>query len=350
MTNAQDLMATLNNALGGDILKMGSDDQFKVTHIPTGLLPIDVLLHGGVPRGRFTEVFGDSSTLKSYIGLCAMAQTQKAGGTAAIIDTEHSFDPDWATDAGVDVSRLLLVQPETGELAIDAAEVMIRNNVDLIVFDSIAATLPQQEQTKRMHGENIQPARLASLMSAACRRLTAANSKTAVFWINQTRMNVGITFGNPEVTAGGRAMPYYASARINLKKVGKINDDKKVYNGEKWITSKVQVGQKYKATTVKSKLSKPFEEVFFDWDMTKGQVDLTGYIIAQLVESGAIQITGNTWTFGEHKAVGRAKFRALVDDDPDLLAAMTVHARTVHGLDRDKPKTKKRTPRKPQPK
>lgn len=330
--DTQGVIDMVNKALGSTTLMRGSDPSLKVSYLTTGLLPLDILMHGGLARGRFVEAYGDSSTLKSYVGLCAIRELQKAGGVAAIIDTEHAFDPDWAEEVGCDVAKIILIQPASGEAAMDAAEALIRSKVDLIVFDSIAASLPQQERDKRLDGENVQPARLAALMSVACRKLTTANSTTAIFWINQTRINVGITFGSNETTPGGKAMPFYASVRLNLKKVGKIVVDREVHTGQKFENTKVQVGQKYKGIIMKSKLSKPFEEVYFDWDMTKGSIDLTGFLISQLLEAGVITVKGSSWSYKDVKKVGREKFKAHVASDPDLLSDMEDTVRAIHDL------------------
>ena len=336
-----ELIASVNKAMGRDVLRKGSNESFKAKFIPTGLLPVDVLLQGGLPRGRFSVVVGDYSTLKSYIGLCAIAQCQKAGGIAALIDTEKAFDPDWAEELGVNVEDLVMFPPKDakpdeyfpGELAIDAAEAMTRGGVDLIVFDSIAATLPQQEQNKRLWDENIQPARLAALMSAAGRRLTAANSKTAYLWINQFRTNVGMTFGDPNVMTGGKAMPYYASFIIVAKKVGKVTRDVKVHDGEKWKTTKEQITQKFQLTLTKSKLSKPFRDAFFDWDLTVGSVDLPQYLISQGLETGDVTIVGKSrWeTFGL-SVNGKDKFKAAVAADPVVMQKLENSIRTKSNL------------------
>lgn len=339
---AQEVMQAVNSALGGNVLRMGSDKSLEVQYINTGLLPMDILMHGGLPKGRFTLVVGDYSTLKSYIGYHSIRECQRQGGTAALIDTEKAFDPEWAKSIGVNVDDLIIYPPRDapegkffpGELAIDTAEALTRAGVDLIVFDSIAATLPQAEQNKRLHDENIQPARVASLFSAACRRLTAANNKTAYLWINQYRLNVGVTFGNPQVITGGRAMPYYSSMIIEMKKAGKITRDVKMYDGEKWKGGKEMIGQKFQATITKSKLSKPFRDIFFDWDMTTGSIDLPGFLMAQGMEHGLIKQTKNTFEYKPKgiKAVGRAKFKAKMASDPDVLADIENAVRTVHSL------------------
>ncbi len=321
-TKAQDLMAEINATLKGPVLRMGSDLTLKVEYLPTNVLPIDLLLQGGIPRGRFVEFYGDYSTLKSYVGLKAIAATQASGGVCALIDTEHSYDPSWAATLGIDTDKLIIQQPETGELAMDTAEALIRGKCDLIIFDSIAATLPQTERNKRLHEETVQPARQAQLMSLAMRKLTAANSRTAMVWINQTRLNVGVTFGNPETLPGGRAMPYYASYRINMKKVGKVTRDVQTWDGEKMIPTKEQIGQKFKAIVEKSKLSKPFRDVYFTWDYQTGEIDEAGFLIALGLESGDITQKGAMWEFEGQTYRGREKFKETVVSDLQLQEAI----------------------------
>lgn len=322
MTKAQDLMNEINATLKAPVLKMGSDPSLRVEYLPTNILPIDILLQGGIPKGRFITIIGDFSTLKSFIGLKAIAATQAAGGTCALIDTEHSFDPSWAEQLGVDTSTLMLMQPDTGELAIDTAEVLVRGGVDLIVFDSVAAQLPQAERNKRLHDESVQPARIAQLMSVALRKLTAANEKTAIIWINQYRMNVGVTFGNPETATGGRALPYYSSYIVSIKKVGKVTKDVQMWDGDKLVSTKEQVGQKFRATIEKSKLSKPFRDVYFTWDLETGQIDTTGFLIAQGLEAGVITQKGAQWTFAGQTFRGKDNFKEIVRNDPSIQAAI----------------------------
>lgn len=319
-TRAQELLDQINATLKGPVLKMGSDKDLLVEYWPTGILPMDMLLQGGIPKGRFVEIVGDYSTLKSFIGLKAIATTQASGGVCALIDTEHSYDPTWAAALGINTDTLIVQQPETGELAMDTAEALIRGKCDLIVFDSIAASLPQTERNKRLHEESVQPARQAQLMSLAMRKLTAANSKTAMVWINQTRLNVGVTFGNPESLPGGRAMPYYSSYRINMKKVGKITRDVQSWDGEKMVNVKEQVGQKFKAIVEKSKLSKPFRDVYFTWDYETGEIDEAGYLIALGLEAGLITQKGASWNYEGETWRGKAKFKEAVMTDTALQA------------------------------
>lgn len=321
---AKQLAAEINSALKTDVVKLGSDPMFQVTHLPTGVLPIDMLLLGGAPRGRFIAIKGDWSTLKSYIGYMCIAETQRAGGLCSIIDMEHSYDAAWGKKLGIDNNALIIQRPATGEAALDIAEAMVRSGVDLIVFDSVTAASPQAEQTKRLDGESVQPGRLAALMSIAMRKLTTANTKTAIIWIAQTRINIGVTFGNPEVMTGGKAMGYYNSYIIDVKKVGKVTRDEKTFDGEKYVNVKVTTGQKFRATVEKSKLSKPFRDVFFTWSLEQGgRVDDVGFLVAQGLELGFIQQTGTaTWQYGDLKTQGKDKFQTKLREQSDVLDAL----------------------------
>lgn len=334
----QQLMAEVQAKMGKRSIMLGNDPSLTVTKVTTGMLPIDILLDGGIPFGRMVEFSGDWSTLKSVIGYSTMAQVQKSGGTAALIDTEHAYEPEWAERIGIDTKNLMLWpdrdddDEHTGEEALDIAQVLTASGVDLIVFDSVAAAYPQDEAGKPMSKEKVQPGRLAQMMSKGLRRLTAANDKTAFIFINQTRMNIGVTFGSPETTTGGKALPYYASMRVVIRKVGKITRPTKTWDGEKWMTTKEQTGQVYKAELQKSKLSKPFKEVWFTWSYDTGQIDLPGFLIAQLLESGDIVVKGNTWTYGNIKVVGREKFKTAISADPELVRELERVVRERNGL------------------
>lgn len=315
MTRAREIMAGLNKLLGSNVVSMASDEKYVVKYMSTGLLPFDIAFRGGLARGRFTTITGAYSTLKSYVGLKAIAAAQARGELCALIDTEHAFDPDWATEQGVNVDDLIVWPPldsqeeATGEQAIDVAENLIRNKVNLIVFDSVAATLPQDESKKRLSKENIQPARLAALMSAAMRRLTAPNSVTAVLWINQLREQVGVTFGNPEKATGGRALPYYSSVIMTVRSAGKITEETKTFNGDVFKSGKRTVGNTYAITIEKSKLSTPWETVYFDFSIRDGGIDDVKFLFAQGVDLGFIKKAGNTWSYGKTlTAIGKDKF------------------------------------------
>lgn len=324
-------MASVNKALGSQALFTGSDARLRVLQIPTGVLPIDLLTNGGLPRGRFVELFGPHTTLKSWIALQAVVQVQQAGGVAALADTEHAYDPEWAAMCGINTDELLIVEGETGEEKLDTAELLIRNGLDLLVVDSIAAILPQQEHGKRLHKEGVQPARTAALMSLASRKLTAANSKTCLLWINQLREQVGITFGSNEKTSGGRAMGYYASLRIKISPAGKITEDGKSYDGEKWRDHKVLLAQSYKATVEKSRISgvPQGRETVFDWSVVTQEIDLAKYVFGECVNSGALTNKGSSWRFGETMVVGRGNFQDRMKADPSLMAAMQESLRTA---------------------
>lgn len=296
---ADELMKEINATFGKDTIQKASDPYYKVTNLPTGVAPIDDLLHGGLPFGRFVEIFGDYSTLKSYIGYKAIAECQKRGMLAALIDTEHSFDPDWAKQCGVDVEALLIRRPENGEEAMDVAEILIRGKVDLIVFDSVAAALPKAEQEKSLNKDKVQPARLAQLMSLAMRKLTAANSKTAMLWINQTRINVGVMFGSNEAVPGGKALPFYASYRIAVRKSGNVFRDVERYQMKDGkptrVKNKQKIGQLITATVEKSKLSAPHESIQFTFDFQTAGVDDWQYLANKALSDGVLALDRGKW-------------------------------------------------------
>lgn len=327
-TTARELAAEINQALGAGTVRLGSDESLVVTTIPTGVLPIDYLLGGGIPKGRFTEFFGAYSTLKSYIALRAIAECQADGGTCAIVDTEHAYDPEWARRLGVDPDELIYQAPSTGEEAMDVSEVLIRNGIDLLVWDSIAATVPQTEANKRLANETVQPARLAALMSMGLRKLTAANEHTAVIFINQTRLNVGQMFGDPETVPGGRAMPFYASHRVALRRAGRVKEGQKVYDSEgKQANVTVTHGHKVRATLEKSKLTAPSKDVLFTFDLHHGEVDEVGFAITQGLIDGHVKHEGRRWWVdingeGDDPVVGLPKFRTMLEKDQARLSQL----------------------------
>lgn len=323
MTTADDLKKQLNAKFGEGTVMLGSDKDLEVTYLPTGVAPVDYLLGGGLARGRMVEFFGDYSTLKSYVGLRAIASCQAAGGHAALIDTEHAYDESWARECGVDTEALIVQRPPNGERAIDVAETLLRGDIDLLVFDSVAATLPKAEEEMGLSGDkNVQPARLAALMSVALRKLTTANGKTAVMWINQTRLNVGMVFGNPETTPGGKALPFYASQRVRMTKAGKVSESYDTIvtssDGKPMKKSvKKTVGQSIKMTLEKSKLSSPFAEVYFVFDQKEGKVDDLGFLINLGIEKGVVIKSGQSWQLkgSATKTRGYEAFRAKVDEN-----------------------------------
>jgi recombination protein RecA len=341
MNKAKELMQEINSLLGTNVVTMANDKRLEIEYIPTGVLPIDHLLGGGIPRGRVTELFGAYSTLKSYITLSTIAQAQKQGIVCALVDTEHSFEPDWSSDIGIDNDSLIYQTPETGEEAIDTIESLIRVGVGLIVWDSIAASLPQAEGNKRMSKESMQPARLAALMSAGMRKITAANRDTALLFVNQTRMNVGVMFGDPEVVAGGKALPYYASYRVALRKAGKVKDTVEGYDAEgKKTKVNSTIGINIRATLEKSKLSSPMQEVIFQWNLMQGAVDEVGYLISFGLLQGIIKHEGKSWWINEdEKIVGTEKFRGWLTENPQVQEAIRQKIPLTNG--RSEPDKKK---------
>jgi len=320
---AKELANSLNKLLGEDTVVMGNT--IKIERLPTGILPIDYILDGGLPKNRFVEVYGDYSTLKSYIAYKAIAETQKNNGTTCLIDTEHSFDPQWASSLGVNVDDLMYITPQNGEEAVDVTEVLLREKIDLIVWDSVAALLPQSEEDKREKGVNHQPARLAALMSKGLRKLTAANSETAVLMINQTRLNVGQIFGNPETVPGGKSLPFYAAYRLSLRKAGKETTTVDIWDGEKTVKSNQISVQKIKVKIEKSKMSKPYSEVFFDFNLEAGEIDELAFIISVGLSNDLILREGTRkWKIAteEKGIIGYQNFKEYLMKDKKKIASL----------------------------
>lgn len=311
----------INRLMGDGTVSLGSEIP-PMTRWSTGILPIDVMLDGGIPRGRFVEIFGDYSTLKSYLALKTVASVQHSGGSAAYVDTEHAFDEAWAIELGINTKDLLVQRPQTGDEAIMVMEILIRNGYDLIVWDSIAATQTKQYAEKKP-GEDLQPGGQARMMSAGLRRLNSANEHTAILAINQTRVNIGMTYGgSKDSMPGGKSMPFYASYRLRMVKAGRVSEDVEVWEGEKKIKAKKQVRQKIKSTLEKSKLSAPNREVWFDYDMKRNRIDEVGYIVGWAIEQGIIK-TGTNGSYNyndEIKVRGREKFLAEMEQQEEVLA------------------------------
>ncbi|MEB3299069.1 MAG: recombinase RecA [Candidatus Sericytochromatia bacterium] len=306
----------------GSIMKLGDNAKMRVATIPTGILPLDVALGvGGLPRGRIVEVYGPESGGKTTVSLQVVAQVQKAGGIAAFIDAEHALDPQYARALGVDIDNLLVAQPDTGEQALEIAEALVRTSaVDLIVVDSVAALVPKAELEGEMGDSHV--GLQARLMSQALRKLTAAISKSSaiVIFINQLREKVGVMFGNPEVTTGGRALRFYASVRIEVRRIETLKKDG------------TEVGNRVKAKVVKNKVSPPFKVAEFDLLFGHG-VSTEGCILDIATEMGIIQKSGAWYSYGDQRiGQGRDGARNFLVAQPEIAAEIDRMVRTKLSL------------------
>lgn len=294
----------------GSIMKLGESHKgTEVEVIPTGSIALDLALGaGGLPRSRVAEIYGPEASGKTTLCLHVIAEAQKMGGTAAFIDAEHALDPSRAKSIGVNIDDLLISQPDTGEQALEITETLIRSGaVDVIVIDSVAALVPRAEIEGEM-GDAMVGVQ-ARLMSQALRKLTGAinKSKTVVIFTNQLREKIGVMFGNPETTPGGRALKFYSSVRIDMRKIGNIQD-----GGDTII------GSRHRAKVVKNKVSPPFRKAEFDI-MNKGGISKSGGIVDVAVELEIIEKSGSFFKYsGEVLAQGREATKELLDEKPDL--------------------------------
>ncbi|MFH2019120.1 MAG: recombinase RecA [bacterium] len=292
----------------GSIMKLGASSHTDIDVIPTGSIALDLALGvGGFPCGRVSEVYGPEASGKTTLCLHIIAEAQKKGGTAAFIDAEHALDPGRAMAIGVNIDELLISQPDTGEQALEITETLIRSGaVDVIVIDSVAALVPKAEIEGEMGDAMIGVQ--ARLMSQALRKLTGAinKSKTVVIFTNQLREKIGIMFGNPETTPGGRALKFYASIRIDMRKIGNITE------GE------IIIGSRHRAKIVKNKVAAPFRLCEFDI-MNTGGISRSGGILDVAVEHGVIEKSGSFFKYeGEMLAQGREATKSLLDEKPEL--------------------------------
>ena len=292
----------------GSIMKLGDDSFENIDVIPTGSIALNNALGvGGYPRGRIIEIYGPESSGKTTLAIPAIAEAQKSGGIAAIIDAEHAFDRFYAQKLGVDIDNLLISQPDCGEQALEIAEQLIRSSaIDIIVIDSVAALTPKAEIEGEM-GDN-KVGLQARLMSQALRKLTSAISKTntTCIFINQLREKIGVMFGNPETTTGGNALKFYASVRLDIRRVTQIKD------GEEAIGNQVRV------KIVKNKVAPPFRKAEFDIMFGEG-ISRAGEIVDLGVEYGVIKKSGSFYSYNETKlAQGRDRTKQLIADNPEL--------------------------------
>ena len=293
----------------GTIMRLGTDEKLDVPVISTGSLSLDIALGvGGMPRGRVVEVFGPEASGKTTLTLHIVANAQKTGGTAAFIDVEHALDPDYAKRLGVDLDSLLVNQPDTGEQALEIAELLTRSNaIDVIVVDSVAALVPRAELEGQMGDSHV--ALQARLMSQALRKLTSviSKSRTCLIFINQIREKIGVMFGNPETTPGGRALKFYSSVRVDIRRIGSIKDGERI------------IGNRVRAKIAKNKVAAPFRKAEFDIMFNQG-ISRSGDIIDLGVEEQVIEKSGTWFSYGEMRlGQGRENSKKFIDSKPELL-------------------------------
>ncbi len=296
----------------GAIMTFGESKTMQVDAVSTGCLSVDIALGvGGVPRGRVIEIYGPESSGKTTLAQHIVAEVQKLGGIAAFVDAEHALDPDYAKKIGVNINELLISQPDTGEQALDIVETLVRSNaIDVIVIDSVAALVPKAEIEGDMGDSHM--GLHARLMSQALRKLTAiiSKSKTVVIFINQTRMKIGIVFGNPETTTGGMALKFYSSVRIEVRRAAQIKQGDKI------------IGNRVKVKIVKNKVAAPFRTCEFDIMYNEG-ISLSGDTLDAGVLYKVIEKRGVTYSFGEEKlGVGREAAKRYLKENPKLLKAI----------------------------
>jgi len=292
----------------GSIRRLGDTQRVDVELISSGSLSVDLALGGGYPKGRIIEIYGPESSGKTTLTLHAIAEVQKAGGTAAFIDAEHALDPAYARRLGVDTDNLLVSQPDNGEQALEIAETLVRSNaVDLVVVDSVAALVPQAEIDGDMGDSHM--GLQARLMSQALRKLTGIinKSKTTVIFINQIRMKIGVMFGNPETTTGGNALKFYASVRIDIRRIGQIKVGEDI------------IGNRTKVKIVKNKIAPPFRVAEFDIMYNEG-ISKTGDVLDLAVEHGIVGKSGAWFDYKEGKiGQGREAAKVYLKENPKVL-------------------------------
>jgi len=325
----------------GAVMKLGQKEAaIKVPAIPTGSIAFDLSLGiGGFPRGRVIEVFGPEATGKTTLAVHVIAEAQKQGGQAAFIDAEHALDPSYAASIGVDVDNLLISQPDYGEQALEIAEVLVRSGaVDVIVVDSVAALVPKAELEGEMG--DVHMGLQARLMSQALRKLTAivSRSKTCFIFVNQIRQKIGFFLGNPETTSGGRALKFYASLRVDIRRIATLKEGEKV------------IGNRVKVKIVKNKMAPPFREAQFDIIFGEG-ISREGDLVDCGVDVGLIEKTGTWYSYkGERLGQGRENVKRLLKENEEMAAQLDAEIRREVGLlPSEKPEEKpdEKSPEKP---
>ena len=306
----------------GSIMRLGTDSKVRVESIPTGAINLDAAIGvGGIPRGRVTEIYGPESSGKTTLCLHVVANAQKLGGVAAFIDAEHALDTEYAKKLGVDVENLLISQPDTGEQALEICEILVRSGaVDVIVIDSVAALVPKAEIEGDMGDSHV--GRQARLMSQALRKLTGAiaRSKTSVIFINQLREKIGVMFGSPETTTGGKALKFYASVRLDIRRIGPVKDKEEV------------VGSHVRVKVVKNKVAPPFKQAEFDIMYAEG-ISHTSLLVDIGSEAGIIDKAGAWYSYGAQRiGQGRENAKMFLKDNPVLMAEIEEKVKVLLGV------------------
>ncbi|MDB5185064.1 MAG: recombinase RecA [Candidatus Saccharibacteria bacterium] len=297
----------------GSIMKLGESTHADVETIPTGAISLDIALGGGLPKGRIVEIYGPESSGKTTATLHVIAEVQKAGGTAAFIDAEHALDPSYAKRIGVDIENLLLSQPDNGEQALEITETLVRSNaVDVIVVDSVAALVPRAEIEGDM-GDSL-PGLQARLMSQALRKLTGVinRSHVTVIFINQIRMKIGVMFGNPETTTGGNALKFYASVRMDIRRIGQIKAGDSI------------IGNRTRIKVVKNKIAPPFREAEFDIMYNEG-ISRSGDILDLAAARNIVEKSGAWYAYNGAKiGQGREATKTYLQENPEVMEEIAV--------------------------
>ena len=306
----------------GAIMRLGDEIREPIACIPTGSIALDIALGiGGLPRGRVVEIYGPESSGKTTVALHAVANAQKAGGIAAFIDAEHALDPDYAAKLGVDTDQLLVSQPDTGEQALEIADMLIRSGaLDVIVIDSVAALVPKAEIEGEMGDSHV--GLQARLMSQALRKIAGAlaQSKTTAIFINQLREKVGVFFGSPETTSGGKALKFYASVRIDVRRIETLKEGQDA------------VGNRTRAKIVKNKIAPPFKQAEFDIIYGQG-ISREGSLIDMGVENGIVRKSGSWFTYdGDQLGQGKENVRNFLRDNPGLAEEIELKIKHKMGL------------------
>ncbi len=307
----------------GSIMRMGSDQPREpIVAISTGALNLDAATGvGGVPRGRITEVYGPESSGKTTLTLHLAANVQRTGGVAAYVDAEHALDVEYARKLGVDVENLLVSQPDTGEQALEIVEILVRSGaVDLVVVDSVAALVPKAEIEGEMGDSHV--GLQARLMSQALRKLAGAinRSKCAVVFINQLREKIGVMFGNPETTTGGKALKFYASLRLDIRRIGPVKERENI------------IGNRVRVKVVKNKVAPPFKQAEFDVLFDEG-ISHAGLLVDLAAEANVIQKSGAWYSYGDQRiGQGRENAKLLLRDNPELMAEIELQVKEFLGI------------------